>query len=58
MLDLVPTVPEIRRLLGRLLLPPPSDVIFVFAWSIWRRMHQAGAALAHYKDQRAIEPQL
>jgi hypothetical protein len=46
---LVPTVPEIRYLLARLLLQPPLHVAFVMAWSLWRRQHQAGAALAHYK---------
>jgi hypothetical protein len=46
---LVPTVPEIRYLLAWLLFRPPRHITFVMAWSLWRRRHQANAALAHYK---------
>jgi hypothetical protein len=49
MVALVPTMPEIRYLLARLLLRPPISAAFVIAWSIWRRQHQADAAIAHYK---------
>jgi Transposase DDE domain len=45
---LVPTVPEIRYLLARLVLRPPLHITFVMAWSLWRRQHQANAAFAHY----------
>jgi hypothetical protein len=45
----MPTVPEIRYLLARLLLRPPISPSFIMAWSFWRRQHQAQAAKAHYK---------
>ena len=42
--DLCPlSVPEARRLLARLLFPPPANVPLVFAWSAWRRWHQRRA---------------
>jgi hypothetical protein len=52
---LVPTVPEIRYLLARLLLKSPAAPPFIIAWSIWRRRHQTNAAEAHYKSRK---PQL
>ena len=43
--DLCPlSVPEARRLLARLLFPPPASVTLVFAWSAWRRWHQRRAS--------------
>ena len=48
---LLPTVPEIRYLLARLLLRPPIRTRFIMAWSLWRRKHQAKAAAAHYRHQ-------
>ena len=48
--DLIPlTVPEVRRLLCRLVwatepLPDP-----VLSWSRWRRRHQAQARRSHYR---------
>src|SRR3954470_299381 len=48
----VPSVPEIRQVLARLLLKAVPDVHFVLAWSRWRRHHQAGAAKAHYRSQQ------
>lgn len=52
--DLIPlTVPEVRRLLWRLVwwrLPPPYRVL---AWSRWRRRHQALARRCHYKRRLA-----
>ena len=48
---LLPTVPEIRYLLARLLLRPPIRTRFIMAWSLWRRQHQAKAATAHYRRQ-------
>jgi hypothetical protein len=48
---LLPTVPEIRYLLARLLLRPPRRARFIMAWSLWRRKHQAKAAAAHYRRQ-------
>lgn len=49
MAALVPTMPEIRYLLARLLLRPPTGTFFIIAWSLWRRQHQLNAAIAHYK---------
>ena len=49
---LVPAVPEIRTLLARLAFTPsqrPSDII---QWSLWRRKHQANAAISHYKRRQ------
>src|SRR2546430_1923955 len=40
------TVPEVRRLLGRLLFPLPRSAMAVLAWSWWRRCQQ-GTRLAH-----------
>ena len=48
---LLPTVPEIRYLLARVLLRPPIRTRFIMAWSVWRRQHQAKAAAAHYRRQ-------
>ncbi len=48
---LLPSVPEIRYLLARLLLRPPIRTRFIMAWSLWRRQHQAKAAAAHYRRQ-------
>ena len=48
--ELIPvTVPEVRRLLTRLVWreSPPPD--FVLYWSWWRRRHQARAKQCHYK---------
>ena len=48
--ELLPlTVPEVRRVLWRLVWqrpPPPDDVL---AWSVWRRRHQAQARRCHYQ---------
>ncbi len=46
------TVPEVRRLLWQLLRPPLVDDAFVWAWSHWRRHHQAVAMRCH--DQRRL----
>jgi len=43
------TVPEVRRLLGRLLFPLSCSVIGVLAWSWWRRCQQARASASHAK---------
>ncbi|MCG2601442.1 MAG: hypothetical protein KBO59_28505 [Achromobacter sp.] len=49
MADLIPSVPEIRHLLARLLLKPPLTTTYIIGWSLWRRRHQVKAAAAHYK---------
>jgi hypothetical protein len=56
--DLLPSVPEIRVLIARILLPPRLQTPFIFAWSLWRRKHQAAAALKHHKRNYAINTQL
>jgi SRSO17 transposase len=43
------TVPEVRRLLGRLLFPLSRSATAVLAWSWWRRCHQARAKASHTK---------
>ncbi|MBV8398552.1 MAG: hypothetical protein JOZ17_07415 [Acetobacteraceae bacterium] len=47
----LPSVPEIRYLIARLLLSRITRPAFVLAWSAWRRRHQATAAAAHYRAQ-------
>jgi hypothetical protein len=46
---LLPSVPEIRYLLARMIFTPPMTPIFVITWSLWRRRHQIAAANAHYR---------
>jgi len=55
MAALVPSVPEIRYLLARLLLKPPLGQAFIIGWSIWRRAHQLNAASAHYKSRQETQ---
>ena len=43
------TVPEVRRLLGRLLFPLSRSARAVLAWSWWRRCQQARARASHAK---------
>jgi hypothetical protein len=47
----LPSVPEIRYLIARLLLAPITSARYVLAWSRWRRRHQVIAAQAHRKRQ-------
>jgi hypothetical protein len=54
----LPTVPEIRYLIARLLLAPISTFRFILAWSSWRRRHQAAAARAHYRTRQTSRLQL
>lgn len=56
--SLIPSVPEIQTLLSRILLASRPAIAFVFAWSLWRRRHQAEAAIAHYKRCPSIDTQL
>jgi hypothetical protein len=58
MKDLVPSVPEIRNICARILLPPPARRAYIFQWSHWRRRHQAMAAQAHYRRNEKIHAQL
>ncbi len=45
------TVPEVRRLLGRLLFPLPRSAMAVLAWSWWRRCQQGRARASHAKQR-------
>ena len=45
------TVPEVRRLLGRLLFPLSHSVEAVLAWSWWRRCQQGSASASHTKHR-------
>jgi SRSO17 transposase len=45
------SVPEARRLLVRLLFPPPSSLPLVLAWSRWRRSHQCRASFFHSRHR-------
>jgi SRSO17 transposase len=45
------SVPEARRLLARLLFPPPSSAPLVLAWSGWRRRHQQQARFFHSRQR-------
>jgi hypothetical protein len=53
LMELIPlTVPEVRRLVYRLvvqILAPPEAVLH---WSHWRRLHQARAMRSHYRRRR------
>jgi len=52
--DLLPlTVPEVRRLLYRLVWVVSPSVGHVLAWSRWRRRHQARAKRFHYRRRLA-----
>ena len=48
------TVPEIRRLLYRLLRLSQESAGLALGWSQWRRRHQARALRSHYK--RRLQP--
>jgi hypothetical protein len=48
-------VPEIRKLLCRLVWRYLPDVMIVIQWSLWRRHHQAVARFYHYQ-RRAASP--
>jgi hypothetical protein len=47
------SVPELRRLLWRLVLAVPHTVRHILAWSQWRQHHQRIAQYYHYK-RRAV----
>jgi len=53
-LDLLPlTVPEVRRLLVRLIWNDWPSQAHILAWSRWRRRHQARAKVYHYRSRLA-----
>ena len=47
------TVPEIRKLLCRLVWRDLPDVAAVIQWSLWRRHHQAVARWYHWLRRMA-----
>jgi hypothetical protein len=48
------SVPELRRLLWRLVLVVQHAVDHILAWSQWRRWHQTVAKYYHYKRRGAL----
>ncbi|MCA1717247.1 MAG: IS701 family transposase [Actinobacteria bacterium] len=48
------TVPEVRRLLWRLVLARKPPTERVLGWSYWRRCHQARAKRCHYQRRAAL----
>ena len=48
------TVPEVRRLLTRLVWTPKNSADFVLGWSQWRRRHQATAQRCHYQRRLSL----
>jgi len=51
----LPSVPEIRYLIARLLLVPIVRTSFILNWSRWRRTHQAKAASAHRRRRSELQ---
>jgi hypothetical protein len=47
------TVPEVRRLVYRLVVRALAPPDLVLHWSRWRRLHQARAMCSHYRLRRA-----
>ena len=43
------TLPEIRRLLVRLILRHTAEPAHVWSWSRWRRRRQHQARISHYR---------
>jgi len=50
------TVPEIRRLLNRVLWPQPPAPAHALHWSVYRRYKQALAKQSHYRKRGATPP--
>lgn len=48
--------PEIRHLRERRLFRAKTHPAFVWAWTRWRRNHQATTATSHRKKQRDMQP--
>ena len=48
----LPSVPEIRSLIAKLLLQSYLRSPFILAWSAWRQRHQFSAAEAHYRAHK------
>jgi hypothetical protein len=50
------TVPEVRKLILRLVWEDLSPAERALAWSAWRRRHQYRARVCHYRKRRAEPP--
>lgn len=50
------SVPEVRKLLLKLLWAVVPEDETVLAWSTWRRRHQHRARECHYRKRRAKPP--
>ena len=50
------TVPEVRKLLLRMVWDRLTPVEQALAWSEWRRAHQQRARECHYRKRRARQP--
>lgn len=50
------SVPEVRKLLLKLVWAFVTPTERVLAWSVWRRRHQHRARECHYKKRGAIPP--
>ncbi|MDQ3831066.1 MAG: hypothetical protein M3361_17565 [Candidatus Tectomicrobia bacterium] len=48
------SVPELRRLLWRLVLAVPQTARHLLAWSQWRQRHQAVAKYYHYQRRQLL----
>ena len=48
------TVPEVRRLLTRLVWTANHPAELVLSWSLWRRHHQAQARRCHYRRRQLL----
>ena len=48
------TVPEVRRLITRLVWTVHHPADFVLSWSQWRRRHQARAQRSHYQRRLSL----
>jgi hypothetical protein len=51
------SVPEVRKLLLRLVWAAVPSAERTLAWSAWRRAHQYRARKAHYKKRGARPPE-
>ena len=54
LIDLVPSSSEIRRVAAALAKAAAAPAAII-RWSLWRRRHQASAALAHYRSRKYVQ---
>lgn len=50
------SVPEVRKLLNKLVWRSLPEAERVLAWSVWRRRHQHRARACHYQKRKAKPP--